>query len=128
MSSPTILIVEDEAIVSLDISIKLRNMGYGIAGSIDSGEKAVTLARQLRPSLVLMDIRLIGSMDGIAAADANCWECQIPVVFLTAQSRKSISDRTRQMETFGHVKKPFEDCELRAQIEMALRKNTAGRL
>ncbi len=86
MNNPAILIVEDEAIVSADIASKLRKLGYDIAGSTGTGEEAIEIARRKRPSLVLMDIRLAGAMDGITAADAIRQECQMPVVFLTAHS------------------------------------------
>ncbi|MFZ3045036.1 MAG: response regulator, partial [Desulfatirhabdiaceae bacterium] len=69
MSNPAILIVEDEAIVSADIANKLRKLGYDVVGSTDTGEEAIEIARRQRPSLVLMDIRLAGAMDGITAAD-----------------------------------------------------------
>jgi two-component system cell cycle sensor histidine kinase/response regulator CckA len=125
MSSPTILIVEDEAIVSADIANKLRKLGYEIAGSIGTGEEAIEIARRLRPSLVLMDIRLAGDMDGIAAADAIRRECRVPVVFLTAHADKTTLHRARQVEAFGYILKPFDDRELHTQIEMALYKHAA---
>ena len=68
MSNPSILIVEDEAIVAEDLASKVRQLGYDVAGITATGEEAIELARQQRPSLVLMDIRLAGAMDGIEAA------------------------------------------------------------
>ncbi len=120
MSNPTILIVEDEAIISADIANKLRRLGYDVVGAVDTGEKAVEIARQLRPSLVLMDILLAGVMDGIAAADAIRQECQLPVVFLSGRFDKGTVQRARQAKAFGFIMKPFEDHELHTQIEMAL--------
>ncbi len=127
MSNPAILIVEDEAIISADIANKLRRLGYEVVGSTDTGEEAVILARQLRPSLVLMDIRLAGAMDGITAADEIRRECQLPVVFLSAHSDKCTVQRARQAEAFGFIMKPFETRELLTQIEMALYKHAAER-
>jgi AmiR/NasT family two-component response regulator len=127
MSNPTILIVEDEAIISADVANKLRRLGYKVVGSTDTGEEAVKLALQLRPSLVLMDISLVGTMDGIAASDAICRECQIPVVLLTAHTDNVTIQRAWDAEAFGIINKPFEDRELHMQIEMALNKHTDER-
>jgi len=127
MSKPAILIVEDEAIISADIANKLRGLGYEVVGSTDTGEEAVKLARQLRPSLVLMDIRLAGAMDGITAADEIRRECQLPVVFLSAHSDECTVQRARHAEAFGFIIKPFENHELLTQIEMALYKHAAER-
>ena len=125
MSNPSILIVEDEAIVSADIANKLRKLGYEVVGETDTGEEAVEIARRLRPSLVLMDIRLAGAMDGITAADVIRRECRAPVVFLTAHSDSPTLQRARQTEAFGYILKPFDDRELHTQIEMALYKHAA---
>jgi len=125
MSDPTILIVEDEVIISADIANKLRRLGYEVVGSTDTGEEAVKLARQLRPSLVLMDIRLAGAMDGITAADEIWRECQLPVVFLSAHSDKGTIQRARHVEAFGFIMKPFESRALLTQIEMVLYKHAA---
>ena len=127
MSNPAILIVEDEVIIAADIANKLRRLGYEVVGSTDTGEEAVEIARQLRPSLVLMDIRLAGAMDGITAADTIRQECQLPVVFLSAHSDKCTVQRARQAEAFGFIMKPFENRELHTQIEMALYKHAAER-
>ncbi|MFH0994180.1 MAG: sigma 54-interacting transcriptional regulator [Pseudomonadota bacterium] len=125
MSNPSILIVEDEAIVSADIANKLRKLGYEVAGTTDSGEEAIEIVRRQKPSLVLMDIRLAGAMDGIATADVIRRECRVPVVFLTAHSDKATIQRAQQVEAFGYILKPFDDRELHTQIEMALYKHAA---
>ncbi len=118
------MIVEDEAIMAADIANKLRRLGYGLMGLTDTGEEAIKLARLLRPSLVLMDISLAGTMDGIAAADVICREFQIPVVLLTAHTDNVTIQRAREAEAFGIINKPFENRELHLQIEMALNKYT----
>ncbi|MGD9973297.1 MAG: response regulator, partial [Desulfatirhabdiaceae bacterium] len=125
MSNATILIVEDEAIISLDIANKVQKMGYEVVGETDTGEEAVDLVRRLRPSIVLMDIHLAGAMDGIAAADAIRQECYLPVLFLSAHSDKDAIQRAGQVEAFGYILKPFEDRELHTQIEIALYKHAA---
>ena len=129
MSNPAILIVEDEAIVAADIANKLRKLGYKVAGSTGAGEEAIEIARRQRPSLVLMDIRLSGAMDGITAAEAIRRECQVPVVFLTAHSDKATLQRAKQAEAFGYILRPF-DKEITdwpfAPLKPGSPENTAG--
>ena len=127
MSNISILIVEDEAIVAEDLAGKVRQLGYDVAGLTATGEEAVELARRQRPALVLMDIRLAGAMDGIAAAREINHECGLPVLFLTAHSDTGTIERARQAEAFGYILKPFDERDLRIQIEMALYKHTAER-
>lgn len=122
MSTHSLLIVEDEAIVAEDLANKVRQLGYAVAGTTMTGEEAVQLVRQLRPSLVLMDIRLAGVMDGIAAARMIHREYKLPVLFLTAHSDIETITRARQAEAFGYILKPFSERDLRIQIEMALYK------
>lgn len=126
-NKPAILIVEDEAIVSADLAAKLLQLGYTVAGSTARGENAVALARQLRPALVLMDIRLAGAMDGIEAAEAMRRECDLPVVYLTAHADNPTVERAIRAASFGYVLKPFEERELQIQIEMALYRHEADR-
>lgn len=127
MTAPSFLIVEDEAIVAEDLANKVRQLGYAVVGTTMTGEEAVQLVRQLRPSLVLMDIRLAGAMDGIAAAKIIYQECNVPVLFLTAHSDTNTITRARQAEAFGYVLKPFSERDLRIQIEMALYKHATER-
>ena len=126
MTTPSsILIVEDESIVAADIAGKLHRLGYIVAGISATGEQAVQLARAQQPALVLMDIRLAGPMDGIAAADAIRQSCDVPVIFLTAHSDQATLEGARRAEAFGYVLKPFDDRDLHTQIEMALYKHAA---
>ncbi len=125
MSACSVLIVEDEAIVAADLAGKLQQLGYLVAGSTSTGEQAIELARQHRPSLVLMDIRLAGKMDGVTAADMIRSELDLPVVFLTAYSDPATLDRAKITDPFGYIIKPFEERELRTTIEMAIYKHRA---
>ncbi len=84
MRSKTILIAEDEGIVARDIQATLERLGYSITGTAASGEEAVNMARYNHPDLVLMDIVLKGSIDGIEAARHIRDELDIPVIYLTA--------------------------------------------
>ena len=127
MNKIRILIVEDEAIVALDIRRQLAELGYEPAAHTMRGEDAVELAEQLRPDLVLMDIQLPGEMDGIATAQEIRERFSIPVVFLTAFAGGETLKRARLAEPYGYIIKPFEDRELRTVIEMALYKHHAER-
>lgn len=123
MSKAKILIVEDEHIVAMDIQNRLENNGYQVAGHTDRGEKAVELAEELRPDLILMDISLKGEVDGIEAATWIRKRDNIPVIFLTAFADQSTTDRARLAEPYGFLLKPYEEREVIITIEMALYKH-----
>ncbi len=123
MKAPRILVVEDEFIVSMEIKERLGTMGYEVAGSAASGEQALEVASLHKPDLVLMDIRLRGDMDGIAAAEKIHNEFNIPVIFLTAYSEDETLNRAKLAEPFGYILKPFDDRELKSAIEIALYKH-----
>lgn len=123
MSKGTILIVEDEAIVAEDLSHKLRSLGYVISGTTARGKDAVAMAHEKHPDLVLMDIRLQGTMDGVEAAGLIRQQCCIPVIFLTAHSDQATLQRAKLTEPFGYLLKPFEEQELDPHIQMAIYKH-----
>src|SRR5262249_29883906 len=125
MSPPRILIVEDEVIVAKDVQNRLIRLGYDVAGMTALGEEAVTLSGELRPDLILMDIRLKGCMDGVTAAELIRDRWGVPVVYLTAYADDETLGRARRTEPFGYILKPFEERELRTVIEMALYKHEA---
>lgn len=122
MRACSILIVEDEQIVSLDLQQNLEEMGYSVAGATDNGEDAVALARKLKPSVVLMDIMLRGKMDGIEAAKHIGRGLRIPVIFLSAYGDPRTVQRAVTSAPYGFLTKPFQSKELRAAIEVALYK------
>lgn len=123
MKPPRVLVVEDEAIVAMDIAERLLGMGYELAGQTASGEQALRLAGEQKPDLVLMDIRLQGDMDGVAAAEALRNRFRVPVIFLTAYSEEATLNRAKRTEPFGYILKPFDDRELKSTIEIALYKH-----
>jgi DNA-binding NtrC family response regulator len=127
MSKATILIVEDEAIIAKDLSQQLTCLGYEVLGITAAGEEAVTLARERRPDVVLMDIRLQGRMDGIKAAEAIGRDGKAPVIYLTAHSDSVTLQRAKLTGPFGYILKPFEERELETQIEIALYKHKLER-
>jgi PAS domain S-box-containing protein len=127
MTPARILIVEDERVVARDIQNRLTRLGYEVVGSTRSGDEAVRLAGERRPDLVLMDIRLEGPLDGVAAAQEIRRRSQLPVVYVTAYADDDTLRRARITEPFGYILKPFEERELRTVIEMALYKHDAER-
>ncbi len=123
MSKPKILVVEDEGLVAKSIQDMLNNMGYEAPDTALSGEKAIKKADEIRPDLILMDIKLKGEMDGIEAAEIIHDRFDIPVVYLTAFADEETLERAKITEPFGYLLKPFEEQDLQSTIEMALYKN-----
>jgi CheY-like chemotaxis protein len=117
--TPTIMIVEDEFIIADDIRTSLEKMGYAVCGLAASGLKAVKMAKEKHPDLILMDIMLKGDMDGIEAADIIRKECNINAIFLSAYSDDTILAKAKTTLPYGYLLKPFKDRELKAAIDMA---------
>lgn len=120
MAHERILIVEDEKITSMDIRQMLVDFGYRPLGPVASGDDAVASALSLRPDVVLMDIILKGSMNGIQAAEAIRAQSRCPVIFVTGNSDKLTVDSANATQPFGLVLKPIDEHELHAAIEKAL--------
>jgi len=127
MPKANILIVEDEAVVAADLAGKLERAGYRSVGVCSDGEEAVEAAKSLGPDLVLMDIRLAGSMDGVKAAERIQSLRNIPIVYLTAHSDMTTLRRAAATEPFGYILKPFDERDVTTQIEIALFKHQAER-
>jgi len=123
MLATKIMIVEDEGIIAMDIRNQLEGFGYDVVATAFSGGQAITLATQHRPELVMMDIVLKGSMDGISAAKSIKESLNIPVIFLTAYSDPDTLQRAKAAGAYGYLIKPFRPDELRASIEVALYKH-----
>lgn len=119
----SILIVEDEAITALDLKHQITALGYQVAGIADTAEEAVKQAKERKPNLVLMDIRLAGELDGIVAASAIRGHDDVPIIFLTAHSDQTTLERALAASPFGYVLKPFQTRELKVTIEVALYKH-----
>jgi signal transduction histidine kinase len=132
MSQIKVLIVEDEAIVAIDISRRLERMGYKVTDILVAGEDTLTLLSKLQahnpdqlPDLVLMDIVLQGDVDGIETTRQIRATYNIPVVYLTANADENTLQRAKVTTPFGYVLKPFNERELRASIEIALSRHQA---
>ncbi|PWR69834.1 response regulator [Methanospirillum lacunae] len=123
MTGSRIIIVEDELIISLEIKETLRRLGYEVVARVISGEDAIEKAGELKPDLILMDIRLEGEMDGITAAKRIIDLYDIPIIFLTGQSDEATLKRAIEISPSGYLVKPFNDRELFSNIEMSIHKH-----
>ena len=119
----SIVIVEDEFSIALDIEMRLKKMDYNIIGSTDNADSAYVLVEEENPDLVLMDINLKGEKSGIDAAKHLFTELNIPVVFLTAQKDSKTFNEALEAEPYGYILKPFQDLDLKNAIELAIRKH-----
>jgi response regulator NasT len=113
-----VLIAEDEALIRLDLREMLEEEGFDVVGEAADGEQAVALATQLKPDLVICDVKM-PKMDGIAAA-AQITQARIaPVVMLTAFSQRDLIERARDAGAMAYLVKPFQKRDLLPAIEMA---------
>lgn len=119
-SAPRILLVEDEALISMELRDRLAQLGYVVTGSVKSGEMAIEELADSRPDLVLMDIHLDGKLDGIQTASLIRERWSVAVVFLTAYSNADLLRQAGKTHPFGYLVKPFEERELHATLQMAL--------
>ena len=113
------MVVEDEALIRLDLAEMLTEEGYVVAGEAGDGEAAITMARQLRPDLVIMDVKM-PKVDGIAAAATIVEERIAPVVMLTAFSQRELIEQARDAGAMAYLVKPFARHELVPAIELAV--------
>ncbi len=127
MADTSVWIVEDESIVAMDLKARLLKMGYHVAGISGYAEEAIEEIRLNPPDIVLMDIVLKGTMDGIEAAGIIREELEIPVVYLTAYSEDSTIFRAKVTEPYGYILKPFMERDLQIAIEIALYKSSMER-
>jgi two-component system, cell cycle sensor histidine kinase and response regulator CckA len=124
---PSILIVEDEGVIALDVRATLGRLGYTVPAVVATGSDAIVQVEALRPQLVLMDIHLRGDMDGVEAAQTIRERFGVPVIYLTAFADPATLQRARITEPFGYLLKPFEERELHVVIEMALQRRELQR-
>ncbi|NLV26307.1 MAG: response regulator [Methanomicrobiales archaeon] len=123
MTARRILIVEDEAVTSVMLEKTLKELGYEVVGSAFDGMEAIELAKNKRPDLILMDIRIQGDMDGIETAKEIYKNYNIPSIYLTAHSDENTIKRAVESGPFGYLIKPFKERELYSNIEMVAHKH-----
>lgn len=115
--------MEDEAIVAMQLEESLKQLGYEVAGVATRGNDAIRIAKDTWPDLILMDIRLEGSMDGIETAESINQFYDIPVIFLTAYSDDTTISRVIHTSSYGFMTKPFNERTLYSNIELAISKH-----
>nr|WP_127480426.1 response regulator [Nocardioides pantholopis] len=118
-STRTVVIAEDEVLIRMDLAEMLTEEGYDVVGQAGDGAKAIELAEQLRPDLVILDVRM-PVLDGIAAAEAIARQRIAPVVMLTAFSQRELVERARDAGAMAYLVKPFTQSDLMPAIEMAV--------
>ena len=123
MAKASILVVEDVRFVARDIQEFLEDLGYRVPGLAATGEEAIRAAEELAPDLILMDIGLKGEMDGIEAARRIRDRLNIPIIYLTGQGDEATVERAKRTDPFAYLRKPLNEKELPAAIEIALAKH-----
>lgn len=119
MDRTRVIIADDESLIRMDLREMLANLGYLVVGEVGDGRSAVNLARELRPDVVIMDIKM-PDMDGIDAAKILTEERIAPVILLTAYSQKDLVERAKEAGVVGYMVKPFREADLVPAIEVAL--------
>ncbi len=114
-----VVIAEDEALIRLDLAEMLAEEGVDVVGQASDGEQAVALAEELRPDLVVMDVKM-PKLDGISAAERIASQRIAPVVMLTAFSQRELVERARDAGAMAYLVKPFSKADLVPAIEMAV--------
>ena len=120
MTGESILVVEDEGIIALQLTELLEKNGYLVTGTMAYGEDAVKMAKKNPPDLICMDIELMGKIDGIEAARKIHEHADIPVIYLTAYSDDQRLARAKETMPYSYIVKPFNERELLISVDMAL--------
>jgi len=118
----TIIVVEDEALVALDLQARLQRLGYEVPAVVSTGEQAILVAEKFKPGLMVMDIVLKDEMDGLEAAEIIHSRLDIPIVFLTAYCDDKTLEKAKAAEPYGYINKPFEEIDLRVVLGIAFHK------
>lgn len=119
MERTRVIIADDESIIRMDLREMLTNLGYLVIGEVGDGRSAVNLARELRPDVIIMDIKM-PDMDGIDAAKVLTEERISPVLLLTAYSQQELIERAKDAGVVGYIVKPFRESDLAPAIEVAV--------
>jgi AmiR/NasT family two-component response regulator len=115
----TVVIAEDETLIRMDLAEMLTEEGYSVVGQAGDGARAIELAEEHRPDLVILDVKM-PVLDGIAAAEAIAGKRIAPVVILTAFSQRDLVERARDAGAMAYLVKPFSQTDLLPAIEMAV--------
>ncbi len=119
MERTRVIIADDESVIRTDLREMLTSLGYLVVGDVGDGQSAVNLARELKPDVVIMDIKM-PNMDGIEAARLLTQEKIAPVLLLTAYSQRDLVDRAKEAGVVGYLVKPFREQEIVPAVDIAL--------
>ena len=115
-----ILIVEDDMLIGAKTSMQLTQAGYLVMGIIPTGQTAISSIEEDKPDLVLMDINLMGELDGVQTAGIIRERFQVPIIFLTANADDATFDRARKTKPLSFITKPFKQKELLRAVALAI--------
>ena len=119
-SASAVLVVEDEAVIAMEIESRLKVMGYRVVGCAASSQEALAIVARDRPDVILMDINIQGGRDGVEVANEMRRDHGIPSIFLTAYGDDATIRRAAESNPLSFLTKPFSDREVRAAIEIGL--------
>ena len=123
MTGESILVVEDNGVIALQIGELLEKNGYRISGTTAYGEEAVTMAQKQKPDLICMDIELMGQIDGIETTQKIHGHADVPIIYLTAYSDGKSFARAKETAPYSYLVKPFTERELLASVELTLHRH-----
>ena len=124
---PRILIADDDFIITIHLDTLLKENGYGVAGIVHNAHDAVEHALENNPTLVIMDIKMPGKLDGIDAAVILIKEMDIPVIFLSGHDDPTLVERAKRVEPLAFLLKPINERQFLVELEIALYKLNARR-
>ncbi|MGZ7049763.1 MAG: response regulator [Methanobacterium sp.] len=117
-----ILVVEDENLIALDLGYTLEELGFKFIGAACEGKEAIKKAKELKPDIILMDIKLNGEMDGIETAEEINSLLGIPIIYLSANNDSDTRKKIKSTNNFGLLSKPVDNLELKSTIEETIYK------
>lgn len=120
MKLPSVLIVEDEAIIATDLTMIMQSIDFQVVGTADNANEAIELISNRNPDLILIDVNIKGNKDGIELAGMINERFKKPFIFITSHTDKATLDRAKHTFPYGYIVKPFNEHELKATIEMAM--------
>ena len=124
---PRILVVEDESIIAMDLRVTLSRLGYEVSSVVNNALSAIQKAEQDKPDIILMDIMLGGSLDGIEAAKIISYNHSTPIVYITALRDEETMRRANLLDPYLFLMKPYTENDLKLAIENMLNARTVSK-
>ena len=123
LKTKSVLIVDDDENMAETLSEALQQLDYNVAGAVTNGADAIVCVQNNVPDIILMDIELLGDMDGVQTSKEILLISEVPVIYLTGWTDDKTLDKVKKTNPFGYIVKPFEIIELKVAIELALYKH-----